>query len=43
VLITGAVLLALDRKQAKARTKAAAMVHPWFHADGGGVGVVGRF
>jgi hypothetical protein len=44
VLVTGVVLLALDRKLAKARrTKAAAMVHPWLRADGGGVGVVGRF
>lgn len=44
VLATGAVLLALDRKQAKAKPKkAAAMVHPWIGADGGGLGLSGRF
>ena len=42
-LVTGAVLLALDRKRAKARRTKAAMVHPWLRADGGGVGVAGRF
>lgn len=44
-LITGAVLLGLDRKQAKKRSasKTAALVHPWMGPQGAGVGVVGRF
>jgi hypothetical protein len=43
VLVTGAVLLALDRKQAKARRKSVTMVHPWLGPNGVGVGMVGRF
>lgn len=47
VLVTGVALLAVDRKRAKAKEaeqpKAAAMVSPWIGADGGGIGVVGRF
>jgi hypothetical protein len=44
-LIAGAVLLGLDRKQAKRRAagKAEARVHPWVGPQGAGVGVVGRF
>lgn len=43
--VVGAVLLGLDRKQAKRRAagKAEARVHPWLGPDGAGVGVVGRF
>lgn len=49
-VVVGAVLLGLDRKQAKQREaaglapkKAAARVHPWFGPDRAGVGVSGRF
>lgn len=44
-LITGGVLLGLDRKQAKRRAagKTAALVHPWLGPQGAGIGVVGRF
>jgi hypothetical protein len=49
-LVVGAVLLGLDRKQAKRRatagspaTKAQASVHPWLGPDGAGLGVIGRF
>lgn len=43
-LIVGAVLLGLDRKQAKQRAKkTAALVHPWVGPRGAGIGVVGRF
>lgn len=44
-VVVGAVLLGLDRKQAKRRAagKAEARVHPWLGPDGAGVGVVGRF
>lgn len=43
--VVGAVLLGLDRKQAKRRAagKTEARVHPWFGPNGAGVGVVGRF
>lgn len=50
VLVVGAVLLGLDRKQAKRRAAAGlpakrsqALVHPWLGPEGAGVGVVGRF
>jgi hypothetical protein len=44
-LVVGAVLLAVDRKQAKRRAagKAEARVHPWLAPQGAGLGVVGRF
>jgi hypothetical protein len=46
MVIVGAVLLGIDRKQAKrkaSKTKAAAMVHPWFGPGAGGLGIHGRF
>lgn len=49
-VVVGAVLLGLDRKQAKRRAaaglpakRAQALVHPWLGPEGAGVGVVGRF
>lgn len=48
-VVVGAVLLGLDRKQAKRRATAGlrakpqALVHPWLGPEGAGVGVVGRF
>jgi hypothetical protein len=44
-LIVGAVLLGLDRKQAKRKGagKAEARVHTWGGPQGAGIGVVGRF
>jgi hypothetical protein len=50
VVVVGAVLLGLDRKQAKQRAaagvggkKATAKLHPWFGPQGAGLGVHGRF
>ncbi len=49
-VVVGAVLLGIDRKQAKQREaarskpkKAEAKLHPWLGADGAGLGVYGRF
>ncbi|MCX4240017.1 hypothetical protein [Paraliomyxa miuraensis] len=47
LVVVGAVLLASDRKQAKAKQaskgKATAVVHPWVGIDRGGIGLTGRF
>jgi len=45
VLVVGAVLLGVDRQQAKRRAagKAEARVQPWLGPQGAGLGVVGRF
>lgn len=44
MVVVGAVLLGVDRKRAKRRaSQANVSLDPWFHRDGGGLGVSGRF